>query len=73
MCFGEMIDVYAGAFSEMGIAKAYLDAHHGSALEMREAIRSRDAERIRDTWESTTGVRPDDSMLAEIMKMLEGT
>jgi AbiV family abortive infection protein len=73
MSFGEVIDVYASAFSEMGIAQAYLDAHHGPAPEMRAAIRSRDAERIRDTWESTTGVRPDDSMLAEIMKTLEGT
>ena len=43
MCFGEVIDVYASAFSETGIAKAYLDAHQGSAPEMRAAIRSRRA------------------------------
>ena len=73
MCFGEVIDMYASAFSEEGIAKAYLDSHQGPAPEMRAAIRSRDAERIRDTWESTTGLRPDDAMLAEIMRMLEAT
>jgi AbiV family abortive infection protein len=73
MCFGEVIDVYASAFSETKMAKAYLDAHQGSAPEMRAAIRSRDPERIRDTWESTTGFRPDDAMLAEIMRKLEAT
>ena len=54
--FGEVIDTYASAFKETGLAQAYLDVNSGPARDMRNAIISRDPERIRATWGDDHGI-----------------
>ena len=72
-CFGAVIDGYASKFSEVGLAAAFEEGTGGSpASEMRAALASRDADRIRETWEATTGFRPGDEQMEEIMAILDG-
>ena len=66
-----VIGVCASVFSEVGLAVAFMDKNAmPETKEMRAALASRDPERIRATRDATTGFRPDDGQLEEIMTTL---
>lgn len=65
--FGEVIDGFVAHFATTGLAETFLAAHRGPGAEMRKALDSRDRDRIRATWEATTGRQPSEAELDHIL------
>ncbi len=66
-CFSIVIEAYADMFREVGLATAYLEQHDGKGRDMREALASRDPDRVRSTWEATIGNPIDEERLKDIV------